>query len=352
MLEILLHYLKQKAFWISFITVFIVVALQVGGFSLPKITLPNFSAPTVQKVDVFNTIIPKLQQKQNTFQLRKPAQFVQSAFAAQSYDNAAAYAVVDYDTGTILAGKKTDTILPIASLTKVMTAVVALDLATPDTLFTATKTVLHTIPTHIAIEPGEKITLTELLNASLLTSANDAVHVIKEGIDIQYGEKVFIKAMNEKAKILGLQNTHFTNPQGFDSPRHYSTVEDMAILTHYALTNYPLILEIVKKDYELLPENQYHKEFSLINWNGLIDVYPGAFGVKIGNTGDAGKTTIVAAEREEKKLIALVLGAPGVLERDLWAAELLDLGFQRTSNLPPIEVTEEQLRGKYSKWVY
>src|SRR5690606_3687251 len=95
-----------------------------------------------------------------------------------------------------------------------------------------------------------------------------------------------------------------------------------------------------------------HKQFDLYNWNGLLGVYPGASGVKIGNTGDAQKTTIVTAERNGKKLLVVVLGAPGVLERDMWAAELLDLGFEKQYGMAPINVTEEQLRAKYKTWKY
>ena len=156
--------------------------------------------------------------------------------------------------------------------------------------------------------------------------------------------------MNEKAAIVGLKNTHFMNPQGFDDSQHYSTVEDLALLTHYALTNYPLIAEIVKKDYVHLEANNTHRQFDLYNWNGLLDVYPNVMGVKIGNTDMAGTTTIVLSEREGKRMLAILLGAPNVLKRDIWTAGLLDMGFEKTKGLQPIEVSESDLAAKYATW--
>jgi serine-type D-Ala-D-Ala carboxypeptidase (penicillin-binding protein 5/6) len=157
--------------------------------------------------------------------------------------------------------------------------------------------------------------------------------------------------MNEKARFLGLKNSSFTNPQGFDNKNHYSSVEDVAILTRYALTHYPLIAQVAQKDSEELLATPTHKYHWLNNWNGLVGVYPGAEGLKIGNTGDAGHTTTVVAEREGKKLIAVLLGAPGVLERDYWTSQILDAGFDKYG-IKPANITEEQLRAKYKTFKY
>ena len=183
-----------------------------------------------------------------------------------------------------------------------------------------------------------------------MTSANDAAKVIQEGVDTQLGQPIFIKAMNEKAKFLGLTDSSFANPQGFDDPNNYSTVKDLSILSEYALKNYPLISEIVKKDYVFLPANSIHKQFDLYNWNGLIGVYPETIGMKIGNTDDAGKTTIVVSNRSGKKILAILLGAPDNVSRDLGAAQLLDNGYATTLNLPRINITRRQLQEKYNTW--
>jgi D-alanyl-D-alanine carboxypeptidase len=229
-----------------------------------------------------------------------------------------------------------------------MTAVVALDLANPDEEFTVTEKAAKVIPTKIGVVVGQKMTLRELLHAALLTSANDAVQVIEDGIDAKYGEPVFVRAMNEKAQFLKLTESHFMNPQGFDNAEHYSSAHDLAVLTHYAM-QYPLISEIVKKDYEYLPADQNHKQFDLPNWQGLLGVYPGAEGVKIGNTDSALHTTVVLSQREGKTILAVVLGANNGLDRDLKAAELLDYGFGKY-NIKPANITTEQLQAKYQTW--
>lgn len=99
------------------------------------------------------------------------------------------------------------------------------------------------------------------------------------------------------------------------------------------------------------PQDDNHKQADLYNWNGLLGVYPGVKGVKIGNTEDAGYATTVLAEREGKKILVVLLGAPGVLQRDLWPSMLLDIGFEKLG-LKPIGITEDQLRAKYSTWKY
>ncbi len=339
---------QLKIFFATMIAMFVVVTLQLMGVRPPKLVIP-----VPQKEDIFfDEISPKLDRAQNTYALQKEKSFIPSADAATDYDSAAAYAVIDFDSGKVIASKDLDKRLPIASLTKVMSAVVALDLARLSDSFSVSAHAAKTIPTKIAVEPGEHYTLEELLEAGLLTSANDAMQVMREGIDQKYGHTIFVRAMNEKALLLGLKNSSFANPQGFDSVDNYSSVEDLAILTHYALVNYPAIATIAKKDASELPENDQHKRSVLYNWNGLIDVYPDTIGMKIGNTDAAGMTSIVISERAGKKIMAVVLGAPGILKRDLWAAQLLDVGYKETLGLANVDVTESELRSKYATWKY
>lgn len=261
-----------------------------------------------------------------------------------------AYIVVDQDTKNILLEKNMNQKVSIASVTKIMTAIVALDLADPSDEFIVSEQASKIIPTKIGVVPGEKMNLKELLYAVLLTSANDAAEVIKEGVNAQYGTDVFVKAMNTKASLLNLTNTHYQNPQGFDSTAHYSSAFDLAVLTTYALENYPLIAEIVDKPYAYLPETSGHKQFDLLNWNGLLGVYPGVSGVKIGNTDRAGKTTVVTSTRNNKHILAVVLGTESIYDRDEITAQLLDEGFAMTIQLPPIAVTKQQLQEKYNSW--
>jgi D-alanyl-D-alanine carboxypeptidase len=336
-----------KAFIASFLAVFVMVALSHLGITASKII-----SPLPAKVDIFEQILPKLEQKENKFSLKKTTSLISTAQASDEYDEASAYVVVDFSSGEIILSKNSSERNYIASVTKIMTATVALDLAEKDELFTVSEKAANQIPTKLALNPGDKLTLEELLNALLLTSANDCAKVIQEGIDQKYGDAVFIRAMNAKAESLGLKNSNFQNPAGFDGSEHFSTAEDVAVLSHYALSNYPLISEIVSKEHAELYSNANHSRYEwLNNWNGLIGVYPGASGIKIGNTGKAGHTTSIVAERDGKKLLVVLLGAPGVLERDLWAAKLLDAGFEKWG-IEPARVTEENLREKYATWKY
>lgn len=317
--------------------------------------MQNITSPlsqTKENIADLKSLLPKLQEKKNTFSLIPMQEnIVSSAYASDLDIPAASYIVLDFDSGEILAEKDSSQILPIASLTKVMTSVVALDLANPDEIFTVSQNAADKPATKIGVVAGQKMTLRELLNAALLTSANDATEAIKDGIDNKYSSRVFINAMNEKARFLGLSNSSFSNAQGFDSAKNFSNARNFAILSHYALTNYPLISETVKKDYEFLPQDRNRKQFDLYNWNGILGVYPNISGIKIGNTDNALFTTAVVSEREGKKVLVVLLGAPGVLERDLWASQLLDIGFEKLG-LPKIAITEDQLLEKYSTWRY
>ncbi len=327
------------------------LCLEIAGFQVANCQ-NDLVSPTSNHGQTMQSLQVKLKEKQDSYHLKTTPQLIKPAFAGSDYENAAGFVVIDYDSGQILAEKNSQKNIPIASLTKIMSSVVALDLASPDEQFTVSQTAPKVIPTRLALTPGEKFTVEELINAALLTSANDCTQVLKEGVDAKYQDKVFIDAMNAKAELLGLNHSHFTNPQGFDNEQHFSSAQDVARLSHYALTNYPVIAKIAQKDHEVLTASPLHTESWLNNWNGLIEVYPGTFGLKIGNTDDAGFTTVVASQRDGHKVLVVLLGAPGVLERDLWASQLLDLGFERLAGLPAINVTATQLRAKYQTWKY
>jgi serine-type D-Ala-D-Ala carboxypeptidase (penicillin-binding protein 5/6) len=327
------------------LSIFLALVVLTAFGSLPKVPIQKAER------DVFAQVASHLKEHKNSYNIKTKTSFIQSANASEDNFKLNSYAVINYETGDVIAESNLDRKVSIASVTKIMTAVVALDLVEENELITITKNAARQIPTKIGVVPGEKMKLSELLDALLLTSANDAAEAIKDGVDAKYGEEVFIRAMNEKARFLGMNDSSFTNPQGFDARNHYSTAKDLAILSHYALENYRYIKDSVAKDYMFLPEDGNHKQFDLNNWNGLIGVYPGADGIKIGNTGRAGKTTIVTAEREGKKVLVVLLGAPGIIERDLWAAKLLDLGFEEFG-IESADVTEEKLLAKYATWKY
>ena len=329
---------------------FITLAILWTGTEYVYLKRLYIYSPVPSTSSVLDNVYARLYKVHNAYKLNNQSFFIKPANASTEDTKAKAYIAVDNDNGNILDSYNEKQQLPIASLTKIMTAVVALDLASPDERFTVTQNAADQIPTKIGIQTGEQMTLRELLHASLMTSANDATEEIKEGIDTLYGTPVFIDATNKKAELIGLTSTHFSNPQGFDSDHNYSTVSDLAVLAHYALTEYPMIEEIVRKDHLVLPADQYHHQFDLYNWNGLLDVYPGVYGIKIGNTGQAGTTTIVGSRREGKNVLVVVLGTPNVLERDKAAATLLDNTFENEWKLEPVRIEEDSLREKYASW--
>ncbi len=326
----------------------VVLLLLIGVFQIIPRSVA-FLSPLPIHTDIFDAINAKLNQRSNRYHVYKERSIIPQVYAEVSLGDVNAYAVIDYDSGRILSESNIASAVPIASLTKIMTAVVALDLANPDEQITITEHAASMIPTKIGVIPGQKMTLRELLNASLLTSANDATQAIADGIDAKYGQPVFIKSMNAKAEFLKLKHSHFANPQGFDDQNNFSSVEDLAVLSHYAM-QYPLVTEIVRKESQFLASDQNHKQFDLPNWNGVLGVYPNTIGMKIGNTGDARFTTVVLSERAGRRIMAIVLGAVNSLQRDLKASELLDMGYQMTMGLPAVKVTEAQLQAKYSTW--
>jgi len=338
------------SFGMGFAGVLIMFLFQSLNFHPAELLKPLIENRPQQNID--GEILKEIENKANNFHVNRDNSIVPAAYGASDYDSASAYAAIDYSNGKIILEKNTSARLPIASLTKIMTAVVALDLLSPDYLITINKNDATVTPTRIGVVPGEKMSVRELVSAALMTSANDAAQALADGVNKKYGHDVFVMEMNAKAYFLGLGNTHFANPQGFDSAQNYSTAEDLAILSHYALTNYPVIADVVKKDYEFMPANANHKQFDLYNWNGLLDVYPGTIGMKIGNTGAAGYTNVVISTRGGKKVMTVVLGAPSVDKRDLWASEILDAAYKQTKNLAPVNVTEGQLIAKYKTWKY
>jgi serine-type D-Ala-D-Ala carboxypeptidase (penicillin-binding protein 5/6) len=323
---------------------------QVFGFLKIPVKTNQLISPQLTKDPKWEELKIKLAVN-SSYQIKENNSLVQTALAAEEADQARAYTVVNLASGEILAGKNLHQSLPIASLTKIMTAMVALDLASPDEQITVTPQGVSPEPSKIMLKVGESLSLEELLHSLLLSSANDSAEVIKEGIDNLYKEAVFVEAMNYKAQELGLQDTHFTNPQGFDQPDHYSSAYDLAKLASYALINYPLIAKIAvleSADFRKVPGDN---RFFLNNWNGLLTAYPGVVGLKTGNTDNALHTNIVVSKRAGQELVAVILGAPTITKRDLWTAQLLDLGFE-SLGIKPASLTEEDLKVRYKKWRY
>ena len=262
------------------------------------------------------------------------------------------YLAYNLDSGKVyFASGVTDQIAP-ASFTKILTAQVALDLGRfPDQLLSATKTSVDKVPTILGLKVGEQFKLSELLRATIATSANDAAATIAEGIASQNGLNPtdFIALMNQKAALLKMENSHFANPDGLDDDAQFSTLIDIAKLVQNTVKNYPEILSAAASDREDIKESKTHGFYYLSNWNGLLGVYPGVFGLKIAFTENAGYSAIVLSERSKVRLAVIVTGAKSLYDRDASAASLLDQSFG-LENIPAANITQWQLKQHYKVW--
>jgi len=227
--------------------------------------------------------------------------------------------LVDIDSGEILFEKNGSQKLPIASLTKIMTAVIALEHKDIKNEITISKTASQIGENSMQIGEGEIYTLEELLYGLILNSGNDAAYAISESV--AGDTPTFVYWMNVKAKELGLKNTRFTDPSGLDDGNE-SSAEDLARLTRYALQN-PLFEKMASTiEIELISEK--HKYIYLQNQTNLLTTYPGVAGVKTGYTEKAGLCLVTYAENEGKRLAGVVLNS---VDRKGDMILLLDWGY-------------------------
>lgn len=232
--------------------------------------------------------------------------------------------LMDPNSSQILFEKNANKKLYPASTTKIMTAILALELGNLEDIVTVDKEVTDlTSGSHIALDVGEQLTLKQLLHALLIESANDSAYAIAKHISGNID--VFVDLMNKKAEELGAQNTHFVNPNGLHDDNHYSTAYDLAIITKYAMEN-DVFRSIVKEYmYNIPPTNKkteprYLKSANQLIYstkNILVDgkevplKYEGAIGVKTGFTTEAQSCLVSFAKRDTRSLIAVVLNSNG-----------------------------------------
>lgn len=261
------------------------------------------------------------------------------------------YLAVNAVTGEVYTTKNATEPISPASLVKLLTAMVALDVTAPSARLMASARAVTQEPTVLGVKPGETFTVEELIPALIATSANDAATIVGEEVLRDYGgnEAIFIALMNKKAEALGLGASNFTNTQGFDDPNQYSNAFDLVKIAHYAYENYPLIRRAAAAPYLALEETEDHGFYHLPNWNALLGTYPGVDGLKIGYTGKSGHSTIVTATRDGTKVLVIVLGAEGIIERDLAAARLLNFAFQE-EKLEGVHVSETLIKPRIDEW--
>lgn len=260
------------------------------------------------------------------------------------------YLAYNLDTWIAYAGRNIDRPLAPGSFTKLLTAMVALDLLPPEALLTASSQSVTKEPTVLGLAAGEQLTVAELVRASIATSANDAAATLAEGVAGRYGLTTldYLNLMNHKAALIGMNASHFANPEGYDDASQTTTIFDLVRLVDNT-ANYPQILAAATADRQDLTATATHGFFYLPNWNALLGLYPGVFGLKIARTEAAGYATIVLARREDIRLAVIVSGAKTMLERDQSAAALLDQGFKKYK-LKPANLPAAQIKARYQAW--
>lgn len=230
--------------------------------------------------------------------------------------------VVDLDAGQILFAVDAHARLADASLTKMMTAMIALDLASPEQVLTVPAAATQVIPDHMGLSAGEQVTVRELLDGMLLDSGNDAAETLAQTL---LPRDQFVERMNRKAQAMHLRDTHFANPSGLDDTDQYSSAYDLSVIAATLLLDYPELRTIVGTRQVTLPATSTHKWFKPTSLNRLLSTYPGAIGVKPGYTDNAGYCLAAAATRGGHTVIAVVLGST---QHFTDSTALLDFGFR------------------------
>lgn len=277
--------------------------------------------------------------------------------------NADAWVVMDNRTGRIIAERNKDMRYYPASITKIGTAIMALERGRLDDVVTISKAAAATEGSSLELTSGDKLTLRDLLYGIILHSGNDGAAAIAE--HISGDENQFAKEMTLFLRTIGARNTNFTNASGLPDDQHYTTASDMAVITRYAMSN-PVFRDIAAaKSYDWKDELwskrledherpeakilglSWDGTAQIVNHNRLLTLYEGAIGVKNGFTDEARYTLVGAAQRNGTELIAVALKSENAVSAYQDMAKLLDYGFTVTAtetvaNEQPVEVVESQ----------
>lgn len=240
--------------------------------------------------------------------------------------SAASWVVYDADAELSLASRHADTRRPMASTTKVMTALVILKYGDLDDRVTVSKKAADVGEAEVGLVAGERLALRQLLSALVIRSANDAAMAAAE--HISGSVDAFVDLMNAEAEELGLENTHFDNPHGLDADDHYSSANDLLQMSLAAMA-YPEFRQLATTRELDFPDAPDGTARPVESTNRLLENYPGAIGVKTGYTDDAGLVLVAGATREGRTLFSVVMGSDGQRAHFNDAEALLDWGFRR-----------------------
>lgn len=238
---------------------------------------------------------------------------------------ASSWIIYDELTDTVLASWDADTRRPMASITKIMTVLVALENGKLDDEVVISEDAAGTGGQEIGLVAGETVTLGALVRAAIVRSGNDAAAALAEHI----GGSIegFARMMNDRAAELGMENTHFVNPHGLDTDGHYSSARDMLIVARRAMS-LPEFEDMARSRMMVFPDAPDGSARSASSTNRILNSYDGSIGVKTGETPRAGLTYVGAAERNGRRLFVVVFNSIGQRAHFADAIELFNWGFE------------------------
>lgn len=241
--------------------------------------------------------------------------------------------LMDAKSGKILYEKNIEEKLPMASMTKIMSMLLIMENIENGSLNYNDKVLISKNASgmggsQVFLQAGEEYTVDNLLKCIAISSANDAVVAMAE--KISGSVDAFVQLMNEKAKELGLNNTHFANPHGLDNENHYSTAYDMALMAQELLKHEDILkYTSIYEDYLTKPDGS---QIWLVNTNRLVRFYDGVDGLKTGYTPEAGYCLTATAKKNDLRLISVVMNAPSAEDRSSDTSSLLSYGFNSFKN--------------------
>ncbi|MCA0147743.1 MULTISPECIES: D-alanyl-D-alanine carboxypeptidase family protein [Rossellomorea] len=258
--------------------------------------------------------------------------------------------LIERDTGAVLYEKNSHEKLAPASMTKIMTMTLIMEALEKgqikwDDKVRASEYAASMGGSQIFLEPGESMSVEEMLKGIAIGSANDASVAMAE--HIAGSEEAFVEKMNNKVKELGLKDTHFKNPTGLPSKDHYSSAHDMSMMAK-ELLKYDGITKFTGS-YESYLREGSDKKFWLVNTNKLVRFYDGVDGLKTGFTNEAKYCLTATAKKDNMRVIAVVFGAPTPKERNNEVSKMLDYAFNQYSTKPLFKKGDSLAKVKVSK---
>ena len=232
-------------------------------------------------------------------------------------------------TGDVLLRKSPDAEVPVASTTKLMTALLVLERASLNDVYTAVPYEAQEAESRINLKAGERMSVRDLMRALLLESANDAAATLAVGVS--GSQSAFVAEMNARARQLGLRHTAYANPIGLDEPGNYSTARDLVKISNRLRRN-PFFRRTVSLRSTRLTTGAHEREIE--NTNDLVGQPPGVNGVKTGHTQAAGYILVGSATRGRVNVLSAVLGDPSKAARDADTAALLSYGLSLYREVP------------------